>query len=97
MFSNVVTLISLATLLVSGAFVTPSVMLDTRVTTPKTLRQAAERSGRYFGVAIGLSYLNNQMDPQFRYIAETQFNSITPENEQKWYVCLSYDHASIRC
>jgi endo-1,4-beta-xylanase len=97
MFSNAVALISLATLLVSGAFATPSVMLDTRVTTPKTLRQAAERSGRYFGAAIGLGYLNNQMDPQFRYIAETQFNSITPENEQKWYVCPSYDHASIRC
>ena len=46
-----------------------------------TLRQAAQRDGKYIGSAIGDSYLSNA---QYSSIAGSQFDELTPENEMKW-------------
>jgi endo-1,4-beta-xylanase len=81
MFANAVALVALAAL-VSGASV-PAPAVE-RATTPKTLAAAA--SPRYFAAAIGAGHLTNASDPEFAYLAQTQFNGLTPENEMKWFV-----------
>jgi GH35 family endo-1,4-beta-xylanase len=76
MFANALALVSLA-LAVSAATVE-------RATTPKTLAAAAKP--RYFAAAIGLGHLNNASDTRFKFLAQTQFDGLTPENEMKWSV-----------
>jgi len=46
-----------------------------------TLAAAAEQSGRYFGAAIAAGRLN---DSTYTRILNTEFNSVTAENEMKW-------------
>lgn len=50
----------------------------------KTLKQAAGRTGRYFGAALGQPHLQNASDPLFARTAAIQFSGATPENEMKW-------------
>jgi endo-1,4-beta-xylanase len=66
------------------AFVALAASLASAATTPKTLAAAA--SPRYFGSALSIGHLNNASDPQYAYLASTQFNGVTPENEMKWFV-----------
>ena len=50
----------------------------------KTLRQLGKRAHLKIGVAVGMDALDQ--DPTYRYLAATQFSSVTPENVMKWEV-----------
>jgi endo-1,4-beta-xylanase len=50
----------------------------------RTLRQLGDRADLKMGVAVGMDALNE--DATYRYLAATQFSSVTPENVMKWEV-----------
>jgi len=50
--------------------------------TLKTLRQLGDRAGLRIGAAINLDALAD--DATYRYLAATEFSSVTPENAMKW-------------
>src|SRR3954468_20971594 len=50
---------------------------------PDTLREVAKKAGILIGSgAINPAYLD---DPQFSVVLADQFNSLSPENELKWF------------
>jgi len=61
----------------------PLVTLLKPLDASQTLRQAAEALGIYIGAAINVGCLTNSSDKQYSYIAGSELNLFTAENECK--------------
>jgi endo-1,4-beta-xylanase len=73
-------LLKLFVLLVLAAMIQSMLYINAQAQTGTTLGAAAARTGRYFGVALA----NNKLsDTTYANIANTEFNSVTAENEMK--------------
>ncbi|MFI5934152.1 endo-1,4-beta-xylanase [Actinoplanes sp. NPDC051494] len=66
---------------VTGAVVTATIAVTGTANAATTLGASAAQTGRYFGAAIAAGRLG---DSTYTRILNTEFNSVTPENEMKW-------------
>ena len=73
-----------AVLAAAGSVAGPAALLPSASAAPTSLRDAAARSGRYFGSSAGLPALLR--DPAYAALVADQASVLTPENEFKWRV-----------
>ena len=71
---------ALAATCMAGALATTG-LAATAQAADGTLGAAATAKGRYFGTAVAASHLG---EAQYASVLDTEFNTVTPENEMKW-------------